>query len=44
MRRANRTIPLFLCLILALSACAAADEPPAKPAQSAPLFDSIPLG
>ena len=54
MRRANRTILLSLCLILALSACAAADEPPAEPAQSTPssgkstrqsipLFDNISL-
>ena len=38
MRRANRTILLSLCLILALSACAAADEPPAEPAQSLSLI------
>ena len=48
MRRANRTILLSLCLILALSACAAADEPPAEPAQSTPYsgiwtLQSIPL-
>lgn len=48
MRRANRTILLTLCLLLALSACAAADEPPPEPAQSTPYsgmwtLQSIPL-